>query len=132
MHLEALIYPLILFGILGVIVPILLSNTADKARNEAAPLSASSATLYEQLGGTAAVDAAVDIFYRRVLSDAYVTPFFEGIDMDKQAGKQKAFLTMVLGGPNNYTGLDMREGHKHLVDQGLNASHFGTSSHHAR
>jgi len=88
------------------------------------PLSASSATLYKQLGGTAAVDAAVDIFYRRVLSDAYVTPFFEGIDMDKQAGKQKAFLTMVLGGPNNYTGLDMREGHKHLVDQGLNASHF--------
>jgi len=125
MHLEALIYPLILFGILGVIVPILLSNTADKARNEAGtPLPASSATLYEQLGGTAAVDAAVDIFYRRVLSDAYVTPFFEGIDMDKQAGKQKSFLTMVLGGPNNYTGLDMREGHKHLVDQGLNASHF--------
>ena len=44
--------------------------------------------------------------------------------MDKQAGKQKAFLTMVFGGPNSYTGLDMRQGHKHLVDKGLDASHF--------
>jgi len=127
MHLEALIYPLILFGILGVIVPLLLSNAADKARNEVdtpTPLSTSPATLYEQLGGSAAVDAAVDIFYRRVLSDAYISSFFDGVDMDKQAGKQKAFLTMVLGGPNQYTGLDMRESHKHLVKNGLNASHF--------
>jgi len=81
-------------------------------------------SLYEELGGDAAVNAAVDIFYRRVLSDAYVSRFFEGVDMEKQAGKQKAFLAMVFGGPNNYTGMDMREGHKHLVDQGLNDSHF--------
>jgi len=81
-------------------------------------------SLYEELGGEAAVNAAVDIFYRRVLSDAYVSSFFEDVDMEKQAGKQKAFLTMVFGGPNNYTGLDMREGHKHLVDKGLNDSHY--------
>ncbi|MDX8412748.1 MAG: group 1 truncated hemoglobin [Mariprofundales bacterium] len=81
-------------------------------------------TLFEQLGGEAAVNAAVDIFYKRVLSDAYVNRFFEGVDMTKQAAKQKAFLTMVFGGPNNYTGLDMREGHKHLVEKGLNDSHY--------
>lgn len=81
-------------------------------------------SLYEDLGGDAAVNAAVDVFYRRVLADAYVNRFFEGVDMDKQAGKQKAFLTMVFGGPNNYTGLDMRKGHKHLVEKGLNDSHF--------
>ncbi|MDQ6991448.1 MAG: group 1 truncated hemoglobin, partial [Mariprofundaceae bacterium] len=81
-------------------------------------------SLYEDLGGEAAVNAAVDIFYRRVLNDAYVASFFEGVDMDKQAGKQKAFLTMVFGGPNNYTGLDMREGHKHLVEKGLNDAHY--------
>jgi hemoglobin len=44
--------------------------------------------------------------------------------MGKQAAKQKAFLTMAFGGPNNYTGLDMRKGHAHLVKQGLNDSHF--------
>ena len=127
MHLEALIYPLILFGVLGVLVPLFLAGAADKARAEGATPKSDKqeeASLYEQLGGSAAVNAAVDIFYRRVLADAYVTPFFEGVDMDKQAAKQKAFLTMVFGGPNNYTGLDMREGHKHLVKQGLDESHF--------
>jgi hemoglobin len=81
-------------------------------------------SLYEQLGGAPAVDAAVDIFYRKVLSDDRISHFFEGVDMDRQIGKQKAFLTMVFGGPNNYTGLDMRRGHAHLVQRGLNDSHF--------
>jgi len=76
------------------------------------------------LGGDAAVNAAVDAFYRKVLADNRVNRFFEGVDMDKQAAKQKAFLTMALGGPHNYTGLDMRNGHRHLVKMGLNDSHF--------
>lgn len=80
-------------------------------------------SLYEKLGGQDAVNAAVDIFYRKVLSDDRVSKFFEDVDMEKQAQKQKAFLTMVFGGPNNYTGLDMREGHKHLVAMGLDDSH---------
>lgn len=83
-----------------------------------------SESLYEKLGGEAAVDAAVDIFYRKVLADDRINRFFEGVDMDKQAAKQKAFMTMAFGGPNNYTGTDMREGHAHLVKQGLNDSHF--------
>jgi len=81
-------------------------------------------TVYEQLGGDAAINAAVDVFYRRVLADAYIKRFFEGVDMSRQAAKQKAFLTMVFGGPNNYTGRDMREGHKHLVKMGLDDTHF--------
>ncbi|EAU55126.1 group I truncated hemoglobin [Mariprofundus ferrooxydans] len=81
-------------------------------------------SVYEQLGGEPAINAAVDIFYRKVLADKYVIRFFEGVDMEKQAGKQKAFLTMVTGGPNSYTGKDMREGHRHLVAMGLDDSHF--------
>ncbi len=81
------------------------------------------ATLYERLGGKDAVDAAVDIFYRKVLADDRINEFFENVDMDAQAAKQKSFLTMVFGGPNNYSGKDMREGHKHLVERGLNDSH---------
>ncbi len=80
--------------------------------------------LYEKIGGQAAVDAAVDKFYRRVLADDRICEFFDGVDMVKQAAKQKAFLTMVFGGPNNYTGLDMKAGHAHLVARGLNDSHF--------
>lgn len=81
------------------------------------------ASLYERIGGEAAVDAAVDIFYRKVLSDDRVNGFFDDVDMDGQIAKQKGFLTMVFGGPNNYTGKDMREGHKNLVANGLNDSH---------
>ena len=81
-------------------------------------------TLYEKIGGEAAVDAAVDIFYRKVLADDRISQFFEGVDMEKQAAKQKAFLTMAFGGPHNYTGEDMRKGHAHLVERGLNDSHF--------
>jgi len=81
-------------------------------------------SVYDQLGGEAAINAAVDVFYRKVLADKYVIRFFEGVDMDKQAAKQRAFLTMVTGGPNSYTGKDMRDGHRHLRKMGLNDSHF--------
>ncbi|MES2364873.1 MAG: group 1 truncated hemoglobin [Pseudomonadota bacterium] len=80
--------------------------------------------LFNKLGGEGAVDAAVDIFYRKVLSDDRISDFFDDVDMERQAAKQKAFLTMAFGGPNQYSGLDMRRGHAHLVKKGLNDAHF--------
>lgn len=80
-------------------------------------------SLYERLGGENAVNAAVDIFYRKMLSDDRVSGFFDDTDMDRQAAKQKAFLTMAFGGPHKYAGKDMRSAHKHLVDRGLNDTH---------
>jgi len=80
--------------------------------------------LYERIGGEPAVNAAVDIFYRKVLNDNRINRFFDNVDMEKQAAKQKAFLTMAFGGPHNYTGEDMRKGHAHLVKMGLDDSHF--------
>lgn len=82
-----------------------------------------SSTLFEQIGGSAAVDAAVDIFYRKVLTDDRISRFFDDVDMDRQRGKQKAFLAMAFGGPHNYSGQDMRAGHAHLFAKGLNDSH---------
>jgi len=83
-----------------------------------------SQSLFEKIGGNAAVNAAVDIFYRKVLADDRINQFFDGVDMERQAAKQKAFLTFAFGGPNNYTGKDMRDGHAHLVERGLDDSHF--------
>ena len=83
-----------------------------------------SKSLYEQIGGEAAINAAVDLFYRKVLADNRISKFFDGTDMDRQRAKQKAFLTLALGGPSNYSGKDMRAGHAHLVAKGLNDSHF--------
>ena len=84
----------------------------------------STTSLYDNIGGEAAVNAAVDIFYRKVLRDDRISHFFEGVDMEKQAAKQKSFLTVAFGGPNKYTGADLRRGHAHLVAAGLNDSHF--------
>lgn len=81
-------------------------------------------TLYDRIGGEAAVDAAVNIFYRKVLADDRINGFFDDVDMDRQAAKQKAFLTFAFGGPNAYSGKDMREGHARLVARGLDDTHF--------
>lgn len=78
-------------------------------------------SLYERIGGEAAVDKAVDVFYDKVLADPRISAFFENIDMFAQARKQKAFLTMVFGGPNNYSGVDMRNAH---AGMGLDDTHF--------
>lgn len=79
------------------------------------------ASLYDRLGGAAAVDAAVDKFYDKVLADERINRFFQDMDMAAQAIKQKAFFTMVFGGPSDYSGRDMRASHAHL---GLNEGHF--------
>lgn len=78
-------------------------------------------SVYERIGGEPAVNAAVDIFYRKVLMDDRISSFFDDVDMDRQIAKQKAFLTMAFGGPNNYSGADMREAHKHM---NLTEEHF--------
>ncbi|PRP95513.1 Group 1 truncated hemoglobin GlbN [Enhygromyxa salina] len=80
-------------------------------------------SVYEQLGGKPAIDAAVDDFYRRVLRDEELSPFFADTDMDRQRVKQAAFLTMVTGGPNEYSGQDMRTAHADLVKRGINDRH---------
>jgi hemoglobin len=82
-----------------------------------------SESLFARLGGQDAVNAAVDIFYRKMLNDDRVSHFFDDVDMEQQIVKQKGFLTMVFGGPNNYLGKDMREGHRHLIKRGLNDTH---------
>ncbi len=85
------------------------------------------ASVYDQIGGAAAVDAAVDIFYRKVLGDPIISHFFDSVDMDRQIGKQKAFLTMAFGGPSHYTGKDMRNAHKHMK---LTEAHFAAVAGH--
>ncbi|MBW4463231.1 MAG: group 1 truncated hemoglobin [Nodosilinea sp. WJT8-NPBG4] len=82
-------------------------------------------TLFDQLGGTPAVDLAVDKFYERVLQDDRIKHFFAHVDMVKQRAHQKAFLTYAFGGTNKYDGLYMREAHQELVENhGLNSEHF--------
>jgi hemoglobin len=82
-------------------------------------------SLYERIGGEAAVMAAVDLFYKKVLADEVTKSFFAGLDMDAQLRKQLAFMTVAFGGPDQYRGRDLRTAHAGLVkSKGLGDVHF--------
>lgn len=82
-------------------------------------------TLFERLGGETAIDAAVDLFYDKVLVDDRINHFFTNTDMAAQRGHQKMFLSYAFGGMPGYNGKGMREAHAPLVEKmGLNDSHF--------
>ena len=87
-------------------------------------------SLFRRLGGAPAVEAAVDLFYQKVLADPRINHFFEGTDMAAQRIKQRAFLIKVFGGPAQYNGKDLRRAHAPLLERGLNDGHFDAVAEH--
>ena len=81
-------------------------------------------SLYEQLGGEEMVSKTVTIFYRKVLADPLLRPFFENMDMVRLESMQRAFLVTAFGGPGAYSGRDMRRAHGGLVARGMSDVHF--------
>ena len=84
-------------------------------------------SLFEKIGGMDAVNAAVDIFYTKVLADNNINGFFKNTEMVTQAGKQKAFLAFAFGAPMAYTGKNMREAH---TGMNLTKDHFNAVTGH--
>lgn len=96
----------------GILVLFFLVTLASLSRGDEKEVDPKS--LYVRVGGQAAIDAAVDRFYEKVLADERVNHFFDDVNMKAQIRKQKAFLSAVLGGPVPWTGKDMRKAHQHL------------------
>jgi len=71
-------------------------------------------SIYHRLGGQPAINAAVELFYKKVLADKKVNHHFEGINIDKLKERQKQFFTKAFGGPDNYKGRDLRRAHRLL------------------
>lgn len=71
-------------------------------------------TIYERIGGAAAVNAAVELFYDKVTADPSLEPYFEGVDLGRLKGHQRAFIAAAVGGPDTYAGRDMGAAHAHL------------------
>jgi hemoglobin len=71
-------------------------------------------SIYEAIGGQAALEAAVDRFYERVTADLELGSFFKGIEMRKLKVHQVAFLGQAIGGPVRYNGSGMQRAHAHL------------------
>lgn len=87
-------------------------------------------SLYDRIGGEAAIMAAVGIFYDKVIADDRVRSFFEGLDMNKQTQKMISFMAWAFGGPSEFRGRDLRIAHAPLLERGLNDVHFDVIASH--
>ena len=71
-------------------------------------------SLFDRIGGMPAVNAAVDVFYQKVMADERINHFFHHIDMQRQSGKLKVFLAFAFGAPIPYEGKPMKTAHQHM------------------
>jgi hemoglobin len=71
-------------------------------------------SIFASIGGAPAVALAVDDFYARALADPVLTPYFDGVDLDRLRRHMRAFLAGAIGGPDVYRGRDMTAAHAHL------------------
>lgn len=89
-------------------------------------------SLFERIGGEAAVQATVIKMYSKILDDDALAPFFEDIDVEKLRLSQSAFVTYAFGGPNHYTGKGLRHAHAGAVANGMNSTHFDLVASHLK
>jgi hemoglobin len=89
-------------------------------------------TLYDTIGGRLKINAAVELFYKKVLADKSLRRFFEGVGMDHLRARQSMFVSMLLGGKVVYTGKDIHAVHEQPRKMGINESHFETFLKHFR
>jgi hemoglobin len=95
--------------------------------------TASAPSLYDRLGGEAAIMAAVDLFYQKVMADELTRPFFAELDMPAQVRKQVSFMSWASGSPERYPGRDLRQAHAKLVrERGLSDVHFDAVARHLK
>jgi hemoglobin len=77
----------------------------------AAPAEATGVSIYQAIGGRAAVTAAVEGLYGRLLADPVLSRFFPG----GVAAKHRAYVVTVLGealgGPERYRGPNLAKAH---------------------
>lgn len=78
-------------------------------------------TVFDRIGGYAALTAVVDDLYVRILDDPELAGFFSGTNLSRLKGKQVEFFAAALGGPDPYQGVGMREIHQ---GRGIGQEHF--------
>jgi hemoglobin len=97
----------------------------------AAPAEATAVNVYQAIGGRAAVAAAVEGLYGRLLADPVLSRFFpHGV-----AAKHRAYVVTILGealgGPERYRGPDLAKAHRRLgitdADFDMTAGHLAAT-----
>jgi hemoglobin len=89
--------------------------------------AAAEVSIFEAIGGEPALVGVVDDFYERVLADPRLAGFFAGANMPKLKGRQVEFFAAALGGPDSYTGGNMRDVH---AGRGIRQADFDQVAYH--
>ena len=93
----------------------------------AAPAQAEETSVYEAVGGRAALTAAVDDFYGRLLTDPVLGPLFPRGAGARHRAYVVTILGEALGGPERYRGPDLVAAHRGL---GISDAHFDRAAVH--
>lgn len=84
-------------------------------------MSDGDSTIFDRIGGYAALEVVVDDLYVRILADPELVGFFTGINLSRLKGKQVEFFAAALGGPDPYQGAAMKPVHQ---GRGIMQEHF--------
>jgi hemoglobin len=77
--------------------------------------------LLDRLGGPEGMAKIVTEMYRRVLADAELSHFFQGVSMERLHRMQYEFIVSAFGGPIAYTGAELTGVHR---GRGITSKHF--------
>uniref|UniRef100_A0A7S2S1K5 Globin family profile domain-containing protein n=1 Tax=Eucampia antarctica TaxID=49252 RepID=A0A7S2S1K5_9STRA len=82
--------------------------------------------LLDRIGGDAALEAAVEGLYSRLVADEKLAPYFKGVDMNRLKTHQRSFFKLAFTKiPESVDVPDLiLNKHKRLFKMGLNADHF--------
>jgi hemoglobin len=84
-------------------------------------------SVYQAIGGRAALTAAVDDFFGRLLADPVLSPFFPGGVGPRHRAYMVTILGEALGGPERYRGPGLAAAHGGL---GITDAHFDRTAAH--
>jgi hemoglobin len=89
--------------------------------------AAAAPSIYDAIGGRAALKAAVDMLYGRLLADPELSPLFPRGVSEVHRGYVITLLGQALGGPERYRGPDLARAHRGL---GISDAHFDRTAAH--
>ncbi|MDG0853144.1 group 1 truncated hemoglobin [Pelomonas puraquae] len=125
--------PTVSFTALALALGLMLPLAAPEALAQPAPVSGPRTVqpgtaplpaddrLYRALGGRDSIQRFTDDFYERMLQDARIARYFEGVNTKYLKRTLADYFCVVAGGPCVYDGVGMKDAHAHL---GIDAAAF--------
>ena len=84
-------------------------------------------SVYDQIGGFAALRKLIVEFYNRVLDDDELAPIFVNSNMERVIDHQTKFFAMLFGGPASYTDDELKKIHDNIK---IKNEHFDLTKEH--